>query len=558
MKVNVKLKLQIGFGVILLFLLIISGIGMYYLKENNDTLALIEKEQKTVALYNDIAFQAVRANAAIRGYMLYEHEEMKKNHYEIRDELYTSLEALKNSGEQSAEFTNYLTQLTEWENGIDQEILPLLASDPAKANEVALPILGEGSRLLVSFGKKMANEVTLEIESMIDATEQNSQNKLFTMGILSVLAILISFTISSIFGSRIAKNIREVVEKMSTFSSGDFLTKLNLKSNDEFGQLSNSFNMMTETLRKTMIEVSNSSEQVAATAEELTASSNEVSYATEVVTESIQDISQGVDQQSQMTNDVNKLSENVMSKMHDITTNIESVNQSATTTKELADQGQKSVENIMEQMDMIAQNTDLLTSDVKELDANTSMIARAVDVIKGIAEQTNLLAINASIEAARSGIHGKGFAVVATEVRNLADESNRAAIEIESMVRTITTHTEKIVEEIVVNEQSVMTGKERVDVASHSFSTIDHAIEEVQKQTEAVTMAIHQIHGEIGELVKGIDQIHLVASQSNDHVQSVAASSEEQMASMEEVAAASTHLSQMAIRLQENIQTFKY
>lgn len=78
MKINVKLKLQIGFGVILLFLLIISGIGMFYLKENNETLEVIEKEQTTVALYNDIAFQAVRANAAIRGYMLYEHEEMKQ------------------------------------------------------------------------------------------------------------------------------------------------------------------------------------------------------------------------------------------------------------------------------------------------------------------------------------------------------------------------------------------------------------------------------------------------------------------------------------------------
>lgn len=169
-----------------------------------------------------------------------------------------------------------------------------------------------------------------------------------------------------------------------------------------------------------------------------------------------------------------------------------------------------------------------------------------------------MLAINASIEAARSGEHGKGFAVVASEVRNLADESNLAAIEIEGMVKTITAHTEKIVEEIIINEQSVTVGRERVDVASHSFATIDESIEDVQQQTEAVTVAIRQIYQDIEELVKGIDQIHDVSAQSNDNVQSVAASSEEQMASMEEVAAASTHLAQMAIRLQESIQAFKY
>lgn len=558
MKLTVKLKLQIGFGVILLFLLIISGIGMFYLNENNRVLDKIEKEQKIVGLYNDIAFQAVRANAAVRGYMLYENEDMKNNHYEIRDELHAAIEQLKGFNIQNEEFDTYLAQLAEWEDGIDNMIFPLQAKDPEAAEQAALPILGEGSRLLVSFGKTMANEMTTEIENNIQLTKESGQSKFIIMLILSILAIVISFSISTFFGVRIAKNINEVVQRMQEFAHGNFLTKLNLKTKDEFEQLSNSFNSMTTQLSVTMKDVGNSSEQVAATAEELTASSNEVNHATEIVTESVQDISHGIDRQNQMTTEVNTLSGNVRQKMNDIAVNIQHVNEAALETKTLSGQGQSSVESIMEQMDIISENTATLTTGIKELDDNTNLIVEAVNVIKGIAEQTNLLAINASIEAARSGEHGKGFAVVATEVRNLADESRRAATDIEDMVTSITAHTEKIVEDIITNEESVKTGRNRVTIANDSFATIDTSIDDVQKQTEAVTDAIQQISYDITALVEGINEIHQVSEQTTDNIQSVAASTEEQMASMEEVAAASTHLAEMAIQLQETIQSFKY
>lgn len=558
MRLTVKNKLQIGFGVILLFLLIISGIGMFYLNENNQMLDQIDKDQKIAGFYNDIAFHAVRANAAIRGYMLYEKEEMKDNHYEIRAELHEAINHLKNAGIDNTEFSTYLQQLDEWENGVDNDILPLLKTDRKAAEQAALPILGEGSRLLVVFGKQMANEVAADIDHNISLAKQSGQGKFNMMLGLSLFAIVMSFSISTLFGTRIAQNINKVVLQMSEFSNGNFLTKLNLNTKDEFEQLSNSFNTMTEQLRKTMQNVGDSSEQVAATAEELTANSHEVSHATEIVTASVQEISHGIEQQNQMTTNANLLSTNVKDKMKQITSNVESVNQSAKETKKLADKGQVSVQNIVEQIDIISNNTQALTNDVKELDANTRTITEAVDVIKKIAEQTNLVAINASIEAARSGEHGKGFAVVAMEVRNLADESNHAAIEIEKMVETITAHTKKFVQDIIVNDESVNIGRARVETAQLSFTKIDQSFDLVQQQNLAVTNAVHLIAQDIEELVQEISEIYGVSEQSNDSVQSVAASTEEQMASMEEIAAASAHLAEMAIQLQETIQTFKY
>lgn len=556
---SVKTKLQMGFGVILLFLVITSAIGMYYLKENNTTLEMIEKESEMVSLYNDIAFQTVRANAAIRGYMLYENEEMKSNHYEIRETLHNSIDQLLDAGRNNSDFETFLTQLHEWEAGIDEKIFPLLERGHyEEAETAAIPILGKGSQELVAFGKSMANSMTDEIRLNIEHTKNDGQKRLIEMIVIVVVAVVFSFAISTFFGHRTAKNIKEVANKMDEFSSGNLLATLHMKSKDEFGQLAEAFNEMASKLQSTMKKVGQSSGQVAATSEQLTASSYEVSLATETVTEAMQDIASGVEEQNMMTSDVNQLSTNILGKMNAITENIEHVNEAAVETKNLAHEGHQSVTNVMEQMTIISDNTDELTGRMKELDTNTASIGQAVHVIKEIASQTNLLAINASIEAARSGEHGKGFAVVAEEVRKLADESNRAALEIEKIVDMITTSTEKIIEDIYTNEQSVSVGREKVDIASQTFSHIDHSVQDVQKQTEAVTEAIRQIHMEIEELVKDIDHISDVAIQSSGNIQNVAASCEEQNAAMEEVAAASTHLSQMAIDLQETVQNFKY
>ena len=108
------------------------------------------------------------------------------------------------------------------------------------------------------------------------------------------------------------------------------------------------------------------------------------------------------------------------------------------------------------------------------------------------------------------------------------------------------------------SNNSVIVGREKVNVARDNFHQIDDAIDDVEKQAQAVTAAIRAIYQDIEKLVKEIDYISEVSMQSSGNVQSVAASSEEQNAAMEEVAAASTHLSEMAIDLQESIQTFKY
>lgn len=559
MKLSVKTKIQLAFGVVLLMLLLISGIAIYMLKENNTTYKAIEEQAYVVELYNDIAFQAVRANAAIRGYMTYTEEEMKTNHYKIRETLHQSVSQLEELGQVSREFEEYKTKLNAWESAIDNEIIPLLeAGNMEEAKIISKPVLGKGSQELVVFGKTMANEMTKAMNESISSEVSKSFNGILQVVVLLIIAFGIALTISTIFGMRVNRNIKETMNQMENFANGDLTTRLTLKTKDEFGLLANAFNEMAEKLSAIMEKVGNSSEQVAATSQQLTASSMEVSQATEVVTESISDIATGVVEQNEMTTDVRGFSSNILEKMADIKNSMDEVDTSAQYSQQKSDYGQQSVMNVIEQMNVITENTQALSDKVQQLNHNNESIVAAVSVIKAIAEQTNLLALNASIEAARAGEAGKGFSVVAEEVRKLADESNQAAIEIENVVMEMSTSTLEIEEDIKRNVQSVTHGKERVDVARETFQQIIESIVIVHEQTNMVLSAIHGVTEDVEKLVVEMDEISKVSNESTDHVQSIAASCEEQNAAMEEVAAASSHLAKMAIELQETISTFKY
>src|SRR5207253_5076575 len=112
-----------------------------------------------------------------------------------------------------------------------------------------------------------------------------------------------------------------------------------------------------------------------------------------------------------------------------------------------------------------------------------------VELIKRISSQTNLLALNAAIEAARAGEHGRGFAVVAEEVRQLADESARAAEAVTRTTGSIREQMEDITATMAAGQAKVRVIEAVAEGAAHGLGEIATAVELVEQAAAQVRVS---------------------------------------------------------------------
>lgn len=552
-------KIFLSFMTLTFMIFILGGAGVLYLNNNNNNIHDASTKQEIVLTYENLSFQTVRANAAIRGFMLYQEDYMKDNHYEIRDTLHSQVDKLKGFGLQDEQFEQYLVQLEEWEKGIDTDIIPLIEQGNEKeALEASVPILGEGSSSLVMFAREMANEHNEQLTNDFDNILADSRLMFITVFIVSAIALITSLTLSFTFGRKLTESIKHIIEKINMFATGDFNAKLQLTSKDEFGDLAKSFNEMAENLRQTMVDVSEASSQVAAMSEQFSASSEEISSASTEITNSIIDIAEGIENQNDMSENVNMLAEGVSNEIQHISENVNLMRDRVDHTDEISVEGKSEVIQLSNKVETILANSETITADIIELDRQNEAITESIIAIKNIAEQTNLLALNASIEAARAGESGQGFAVVAQEVRNLAVASNDASVEIEKVIQDISNKIKVSVDSIIENNSFIKEGQEQVHMYGERFDDIINSVSNVKEQTNAVQHSVHNITNNIEKLSQQIDQTNEISRNSSDQTQGIAAASEEQNASMLEIAEAANELAKIATQLQSFIQNYKF
>jgi methyl-accepting chemotaxis protein len=371
---------------------------------------------------------------------------------------------------------------------------------------------------LVALNENEANNSKLAV----DKTYKNAI--LFTF-----LSIIVTCILCLAIGIYIANSIASGVKKMNTaaqnIAQGNMNLDLTVNTNDEIGDLSISFikmkdalNLITEKAKlisngdlTVKLNKRSDEDEMMGALDEMVLRLNEIVVQ---IMESAQNVSSGSGQLSstavqiaQGANEQASAAEEVSSSIEEMNSTIQQNTDNAVQTEKIAVSASQGI-------------VDVTNAALKSLEA-TKLIAEKIKIINAIAEKTDILAINAAIEAARAGEHGKGFAVVAAEVRKLAETSQKAAIEINSLSSTSLKLTEE---------------------GGELMMKLTPEIQRTATLVQEIAAASAEQNSGATQIVKAIEQLSQVTQQNS--------------AAAEEMSSTSEELASQAEALQEAISFF--
>ncbi|GEN53314.1 methyl-accepting chemotaxis protein [Halobacillus faecis] len=378
---------------------------------------------------------------------------------------------------------------------------------------------------------------------------------LITLGVSLILGAFIIW----FFSNRLTKPIKQLSDHSTRIAEGDFTAAdLQVSNQDEIGVLVENFNTMKNNLKALIESVSASSEQVAAASQQLNANAEENSLAAEQVTTAIQEVAAGSDQQMDNANESSEWIHDISSNIQTISTQMINLSEKSNQTAETSGSGEKLIHTALQQMHEINDHTNTTSGTIQVLEKKSNEIGKIVSLITDISEQTNLLALNAAIEAARAGEHGKGFAVVAEEVRKLAEQSSQSANHIMDLVHDIQQKTQEAVQFMNKSDEAVKSGVHVVGEAEQTFKTITTDVHDLSGGMNDITGSIQSMTHHIQSLVESFEAVKNFSVQASEQSQHVAATTEQQNASIQEITSASETLAQEASNLQEQVSRFRY
>lgn len=236
--------------------------------------------------------------------------------------------------------------------------------------------------------------------------------------------IALGVVISSLTARAIVRPVGEMVRTAKAIAHGDLSAEVEHRSEDEVGQLAESFREMIGALRQMICQTSTNAHNLTTASEELASASLQIGANAGQTSHQATVISAAADQVSKNIQTVAAGAEQMMASIREIAKSAVESTRVATNAVEVAREA---------------------SSTIGKLGTSSAEIGAVIKAITSIAQQTNLLALNAAIEAARAGEAGRGFSVVANEVKELAKGTALATEDISRRIQTIQSDTQSAV-----------------------------------------------------------------------------------------------------------------
>ena len=355
-------------------------------------------------------------------------------------------------------------------------------------------------------------------------TGQADDIRTFTIGMV-VLASILAATIGIIIASGIQGNMKRISKKLLEVAKGDLTVKFKVKGKDEFRSLAASATAMIDNNRKLVRHVNEAADDLDKSAREMSGVSSIIDDYSANITKAINDINDGMERQSEHARECVERTGMLSEEMQEVSRVVSRVEALVGETEKMISQGMEIVRALGGRADETTQITACVGSSIEQLKGQSEVINEFVEVITSISKQTNLLSLNASIEAARAGEAGKGFAVVAEEIRQLADDSAKAAGNIRENVDAISKQTmdsvknAKQAEEMVALQSEAV--KEVIDVFREMNARMNQLFGGLKEIIESTEKADKERENTLSA-VKNISEIIEETAENTEIVQNVA------------------------------------
>jgi methyl-accepting chemotaxis protein len=446
--------------------------------------------------------------------------------------LMSKLEAgVKRGGDDPASGGTLTAHLREYIAMRDSEVTPALAA--GRKTEAARTILGPLQHRFETVRNTVERISDAEFghasERMRTTAAVVSRNQSLLFG-ANLAALLLGAALVLWLDRIIAGPLKEATVVAGRIATGDLSVEVpKPRGRDEVGQLLAALGQMVASWRQLMSETNSGIATLGAAASEILASTMQGAAGSSQTAAAVSETTATVEEVKQTAVLASDKSRRVS----------EAARQAAST----AARGRQAVGESVHGMQGVQEKMESIAATVVRLSERSQAIADITVTVAGLADQSNLLAVNAAIEAAKAGEHGKGFGVVAQEVRALAEQSRQATRQVRDILGEIQ---KSIGAAVMITEQgakSVANGLARSTEADEAIRSLADSIGDAAE-------AAAQIAASSQQQLAGMDQVAM--AMANIHQVSA-----ENAASSRQSEQAAQNLNELGIKLRQMSERFK-